>query len=146
MSNSPPEQPVAPTIKEDQVEQSSGHLATDAPGALMYTKYVGLEMIVYPIDESRLESLSMLTTGVTLFFSIGTGAAMFALGLARDLAIVLEKDVPSGTRGMAGLIYWICGIVVLGSYGIGGLLVLKRRGILKSIKKKSVPLSKSSSN
>ena len=138
MSNSPPEQPSVPTIKEDQVGQQSGRLVTDAPGALMHPKYVGLEMIVYPIDESRLESLSMLNNGVTFFFSVGTGALMFAVGLARDLSIMLDQDVPVGTSEMAGLVYWSCGIGAVIAYAVGGGLLWKRGGIIRQIKSRAM--------
>lgn len=136
MPSKPPEQPNvnSPSTTLTSEPSKSGQLITVDHGAYMYTKHVGLEMIVYPIDESRLESLSMLNGGVTLCFSIGTGLALYAFGLATDLTIVLDKDVPVGVNELAPLFYTLCAIGAVIAYGIGIALWWKRGSIVRKIK------------
>lgn len=119
-------------------DDKTGRLVADPPGAYMLPKYVGLEMTVYPIDESRLESLSMLNNGAAFFFSVGTGAIMFAIGLAKDLSFVSKEHIPAGASDMASVVYWLCGVGAFITYTVASLLLWKRGGIIKQIKQKAI--------
>lgn len=115
-------------------------ISADQPqGAFVRTLYVERTVTIYPIDESKLETISIFNGLTTAFSAVGTGSLMFAFGIAVDIAITGESTEQGKTFAVA--IYWACAVITAIAYVVAAIAFFRRRSILGVIRRESRPAS-----
>ena len=104
-------------------------------GALLRTTHVERTVRVDAVQENELETVSLLNTSVTVCFSVGSALLLFAVGILADWAI--EDSLTATGKVLVKVVTPICGVLAMGFYGAGVVLVHTRKTHWKRIRDES---------